>query len=74
MQSDRRAATRTRCGCIQAVADRELSNGDQRRGVRLFKDPHEAQEIRQSDRSGDERFWLAWKAFGNTAETLCASS
>ena len=74
LSSDRKAATSARCGCIQAVADRELSNRDQRRGVKLFADPHQAQEIRQSDRTSDEEFWLTWKAFGETAETLCAST
>lgn len=67
----RKAASRARCGCVQAVADRELSSSDQRRGARYFKDPHRLQEIRQSDNAGNERFWKAWKAYGQQAERLC---
>ncbi|AXI48051.1 hypothetical protein C1J03_19820 [Sulfitobacter sp. SK012] len=70
----RKKASRARCGCIQAVADRSLSGGDQRRGAKFFKEPEKAQEVRQSDRDGDERFWREWKEFGSKAATLCASS
>ncbi len=71
LAQNRRAATSARCGCIQAVADRELSNAQQRRGVKAFKDPHKMQEWRQSDRSSDNAFWDVWKAYGQTASRLC---
>jgi len=71
LAQDRRAATSARCGCIQAVADRELTNAQQRRGVKAFKDPHKLQEWRQSDRASDNAFWDAWKAYGQTASRLC---
>ncbi len=70
----RRAASRARCGCVQAVADMELSPTDQRRGARYFKDPHRLQEVRQSDNAGNERFWAAWKAYGQRAAQLCAQT
>lgn len=68
----RRAATSARCGCVQAVADRELSVAQQRRGVKAFKDPHKLQEWRQSDRASDNAFWSVWKAYGQTAARLCS--
>lgn len=71
LSQGRKAASSARCGCIQAVADRELSSGQQRRGVKAFKDPHKLQEWRQSDRSADNAFWGVWKAFGQTAAKLC---
>lgn len=67
----RAQASAQRCGCVQAVADRQLSNAEQRRGVKAFKDPHKVQEWRQSNRASDNAFWAAWKAFGHSAETLC---
>jgi len=71
---NRKAATAARCGCVQAVADRSLSDADQRRGAGLFKDPHKLQEIRQSDNAGNARFWAAWKAFGQDAAAICAAT
>lgn len=67
----RKSASRARCGCIQAVADRELSAADQRRGASYFKNPHRLQEVRQSDTASNERFWAAWKAYGARAAELC---
>jgi hypothetical protein len=61
LAAGRKQASRARCGCIQAVADRELSAADQRRGVRVF-------------RASDNAFWAAWKAYGNTAQTLCSAA
>lgn len=74
LSAGRKQATRARCGCIQAVADRELSAADQRRGVRVFNDPHTLQEARQSDRDSDNAFWSRWKEYGNTASTLCSAA
>ena len=73
LAQDRRAATSSRCGCVQAVADRELTNAQQRRGVKSFKDPHKMQQWRQSDRASDNAFWDVWKAYGQTAARLCGS-
>ncbi|MDF1620937.1 hypothetical protein [Pseudothioclava nitratireducens] len=67
-----RAESRALCGCIQQVADMTLSGSDQRRAAEFFKDPHKAQEVRQSDRASDESFWKRYKNFAATAESLCA--
>lgn len=72
LQSDRRASTIALCGCIQSVASRILTKGDQKRGAKFFRDPQSAQDIRQSDRSSNERFWLRWKSFGETAQAICS--
>ncbi|MGJ8625963.1 MAG: hypothetical protein ACSHXB_03290 [Sulfitobacter sp.] len=74
VSANRKAATPSRCGCVQAVADQSLSASDQRRGAKMFKDPHKAQEVRQSDNPSNERFWLAWKAFGQNAAAACNST
>lgn len=70
----RKAATRARCGCVQAVANQSLSGSDQRRGASYFKDPHKLQVIRQSNNASNERFWRDWKAFGERAEQLCSAT
>jgi hypothetical protein len=67
----RKTANSQRCGCVQAVADRELSSTQQRRGVTAFKDPQKLQQWRQSDSSSDNAFWDVWKAFGNEAAKVC---
>ncbi|XDA97671.1 lipoprotein [Sulfitobacter sp. LCG007] len=74
LKLNKREASRERCGCVQAVADMSLSGGEQRKGAKLFKDPHRAQEVRQSDRSSDERFWLKWRAFGEQSERYCRAT
>ncbi|KIN63413.1 hypothetical protein Z946_2285 [Sulfitobacter noctilucicola] len=71
---DRKAATRARCGCVQAVANRELSAADQRRGAKYFKDPHALQQVRQNqdNNASNRRFWAAWKAYGQSATRTCS--
>ncbi|MFL4468834.1 hypothetical protein ACERZ8_02710 [Tateyamaria armeniaca] len=71
LQSDRKQANRAQCGCVQAVANQSLAADDQRRGAGFFKNPHQAQEVRTSNRAIDERFWLRWKAFGDSAAQIC---
>jgi hypothetical protein len=68
----RKAASSQRCGCIQAVANQELSSAQQKRGVKAFKDPHKVQVWRQSDRASDNAFWDVWKAFGQKASRVCS--
>lgn len=51
-----------------------LSPSEQRRGASFFKDPHRLQEVRQSDNAANERFWAAWKAYGQRAAQLCAET
>ena len=71
MSSGRPAANSQICSCIQQAADLTLSNGDQRRAAKFFRDPHAAQVVRQSDRRSDEEFWLRYKSFGQMAEVYC---
>ncbi len=70
--SDRPGVSRALCGCIQTVADRTLDWGDQRKAAKFFKDPHQAQVVRQSDNLSDEIFWRKYKAFGETAQLNCS--
>ncbi|MGR3375697.1 hypothetical protein [Salipiger abyssi] len=71
ISSDRKARSPQLCGCIQAAANVELSNGDQRMAVGFYRDPHRAQEIRQSDRASHEAFWKRYSAFVDRAERMC---
>ena len=71
LRSGRPAASGLLCGCIQSVAERTLTPAQQKRGAGWFADPHEAQEVRQSGRSGDEAMWNAWKVFADTADRTC---
>lgn len=71
LRADRRAADRQLCGCVQAVANASLSRSDQSRAVKFFKDPHNAQETRQSDRASDEAFWKRYRSFVERAERTC---
>ena len=71
LASDRKARSRERCGCIQAVANDTLSGADQRLAVTFYGDPHKAQEIRQSDNTGHERFWKTYKDYAQSAAAVC---
>jgi hypothetical protein len=71
MASDRKARSRQLCGCVQAVADQHMSNSDQARAVKFYKDPQMAQDIRQSDRASDERFWEAYSNYAKQADATC---
>ncbi|NRB05129.1 MAG: arginine transporter [Rhodobacteraceae bacterium] len=70
-QAGRKSASRVRCGCVQAVANRSLSSSDQRRGAGFFSDPQKAQDVRQSDLGSNERFWDRWVEFGTQARQIC---
>jgi len=72
LSSGRTAASSALCGCIQEVANLTLRNGEQRKAARFFRDPHRAQEVRQSDRRSDRQFWDRYRAFGAAAETYCS--
>lgn len=71
MASDRKARSRSLCGCIQAVADKTLSNAQQSMAVSFYSDPHKAQVIRQSDRPAHEKFWEDYRNYGDTAQRIC---
>jgi hypothetical protein len=71
-KSDRDAANRSVCSCIQQVADASLSSADQRRAAGFFNNPDKAQDVRLSDTSRDDAFWARYMAFGEQAEAFCA--
>ena len=71
MSSPRKSASWRLCGCIQRVADQTLSRSDQRVAAKFFVEPHKAQEIRQSDNTRHEAFWLRYKEFGVSAAASC---
>jgi len=72
VKSDRKAANRRLCNCIERAARKTLSSSDQRLAATFFNDPHKSQEIRQSDRSSHEKFWLRYKKFGVQAQQMCS--
>ena len=72
LTADRNAANRGLCGCVQAAADATMSGRDQGRAVKFFRDPHHAQEVRQSDDASDEAYWKRYKRFVSVAERACA--
>lgn len=69
--SSTRNAPRATCSCIQQVADAKLTRTDQRMAAKFFKKPQLAQDTRQSDSPSKERFWLRYKAFGQSAAQQC---
>ena len=74
LKAARVGATPTMCLCIQQVADVKLKKRkDQKLAASFFKDPHKAQEIRQSDNRTHESFWDRYKLWGLAAEKNCDS-
>ena len=72
LKPDRKAASRSLCGCIQQVADMTLSGGEQRKAAKFFRDPDQAQKVRMSKSDRDNEFWARYKNFGETAQAYCA--
>ncbi|KMW60464.1 hypothetical protein AIOL_000620 [Candidatus Rhodobacter oscarellae] len=71
LRADRKAASRSLCGCVQAVANQHLRGGDISLAASFYADPHQAQVVRQSDRPSNERFWRAYKVYAEAAERQC---
>lgn len=71
MKSDRNGVSRSMCRCIQKVANKNLSRSDQKLAATFIKEPHKAQEVRQSDRRSHEIFWKRYKSFGSVASKNC---
>lgn len=69
--SERRAATRELCRCIDNVAQRMLTRSEQRRAARFFRNPDEAQRVRMSSDPGDRDFWRRYREWGEMAEAMC---
>lgn len=72
LASDRAAATRARCSCIQRVANDALSRSDRRTVAKWFTDPHQAQELKMSQTSRDDALWERYQAFGQLAQAVCS--
>ena len=68
----RKKATKQRCGCVKAIANKSLTANDQRRGASFFKNPQKSQEVRQSSSNRDKRFWKRWKEYSNNAARSCS--
>jgi len=71
LKSDRQAASRSLCSCIQDAADATLNRSEQQRGARFFANPQALQDLRQSSSSSNSRFWKNWKNFGVAAKNYC---
>lgn len=71
MSSDRKAKSRGMCRCLDKVAKGRLSSGEQRLAATFFKDPHKAQEIRQSDNRMHEKFWKKYKVYSGAVSRRC---
>ena len=71
LRADRSAATKSLCSCIEDVAKPMFSRSEMRRIAKFFKEPHLTQELRQSDRRSDERFWDQYKAWGAAVRGQC---
>ncbi|MEP5152549.1 hypothetical protein [Planktotalea sp.] len=72
VKSDRKAANRRLCNCIEKAARGTLKKSDHQLASSFFKNPHRSQEIRQSDRSSHESFWKRYKEFGARAQQMCS--
>lgn len=72
LKSDRKAATRSLCGCIQQVADASLRGSDQRRIAGFMADPQKAQDVKMSKSDSDDAFWDRYKIFSEQAQMVCA--
>jgi len=73
LSSDRKARSRELCGCIQFVANLNLSGRDQALAASFYRDPQSAQDTRQSDRASDEAFWQRYKNYSATAQQICTA-
>ena len=56
---------------IQYAANETLTAAQQSRAVTFYSNPAAAQSVRQSNRSSDERFWKAYRAYEERAEAIC---
>ncbi|MGY6412217.1 MAG: hypothetical protein ACXIUV_14485 [Alkalilacustris sp.] len=69
--SNRAAATRSLCACVQQAANRHLNRSEQRQAARFFSDPDRAQAVRVSRDDRDRAFWQRYRAFVADAEARC---
>ncbi len=72
MKSDRAKSNARLCKCIQSAADATLTRRDQERAAKLFLKPEQSQNLKMSNRRGDEKFWDRYKEFGELAQAFCS--
>lgn len=72
LAADRSAASPALCGCVQRVANAELSRADRARLVRFFEDPEFAHSIRISDTTANDDFWRRYQDFVGSARDQCS--
>jgi len=70
MQANRKASPEL-CRCIQKVANKSLNMLERRKVALWFGDPHQAQEVRQSDSRSDAKLWERYTAFGDRVARTC---
>ncbi|AGI69179.1 hypothetical protein OAN307_c37200 [Octadecabacter antarcticus 307] len=71
LAADRSAATPALCGCVQRVANTELSSRDRSRLAAFFTDPETAHAIMISDTNTNDAFWARYRAFTTSAHNQC---
>jgi hypothetical protein len=69
--ADRSAATPALCGCVQQVANSQLSIRDRNRVAEFFIDPEVANDTKISDTNADDAFWDRYRAFITAANNQC---
>lgn len=71
LRSDRPAANRQLCACIDQVAQQTLSRADQRQAALFFKDPDRAQQVRMHKSPAANDLWRRYRGFASRAEASC---
>jgi len=69
--ADRDRATPALCGCVQRVANAQLSSRDRSRVAKFFIDPEVAHATMISDTTADDDFWRRYRAFTRSANAQC---
>ncbi len=72
-RSGRDAANSRLCGCVQGVANRHLSEADQRLSAGFYANPQRAQDVRQSDNRSNEAFWDRYTLYVEDARRYCSA-
>jgi len=71
LAADRSAASPRLCGCVQSVANRELSSADRSRLESFFANPERANDIKISDTRANDAFWDRYRSFISAARSQC---
>ncbi|AKS46853.1 hypothetical protein SAMN05444287_1977 [Octadecabacter temperatus] len=71
LAADRSAANPSLCGCVQRVANSELSSRDRARVATFMADPEIANETKISNSNANDAFWDRYRAFISSARSQC---